>query len=228
MESKASRISRKPPSARERTYRLLRKKLLTGSYAPNQRLTEESIARELGVSRTPVREALHKLDLEGLVEPAGARGFRVPEDSVDEMNELFAIRAVMEGHALACLTEIVTDEHIRSLHRFIEDAEKARLSGHLDDVFQYNTRFHDLLYSLLAHQKPRLYNMIEDMRDYVVRYRKNTLVNLKGVQRSIAGHKKIVMALSLGDPQLCEHVMRKHVHEAREDTDLSSRGDSCI
>ncbi len=221
MKTNASKRTRSPRSARERTYRLLRKKLLSGSYAPNQRLTEEAIARELGVSRTPVREALHKLDLEGLVEPAGARGFRVPEDSVAEMDELFAIRAVMEGHALACLSGLVTDEQIASLHQFIDEAEKASLAGNIKDVFEYNTRFHDLLYSLLAHERPRLYNLIEDMRDYVVRYRKNTLVNLKGVQRSILGHKKIVMALSLGDPQLCEHVMRKHVSEAREDTNPS-------
>ena len=218
---KASKKSKSRVSVRERTYRLLRKQLLTGAYRPNQRLTEESIAGELGVSRTPVREALHKLELEGLVKPAGARGFRVPEDSLEDMNELFEIRAVMEGHALACLSEIATDDHITSLHRFINRAEKACLTGNLEDVFEYNTKFHDLLYSLLAGEKPRLYHLIEDMRDYVIRYRKNTLVNLKGVQRSIVGHKKIVMALSLGDPQLCEHVMRNHVHEAREDTELS-------
>lgn len=221
MDRSGSKRAKKTGSARERTYRSLRKKLLTGVYAPSQRLTEEAIARELGVSRTPVREALHKLDLEGLVEPAGARGFRVPEDSLKEMNELFGIRAVMEGHALACLSELVNDEIIQTLQQFIDQAERAWMSGNLEDVFDYNTRFHDLLYSLLAEEKPRLYSLIEDMRDYVVRYRKNTLVNLKGVQRSIAGHKKIVMALSLGDPQLCEHVMRKHVQEAQEDTELS-------
>ena len=224
MDTNSAKKSKNRLSARERTYRLLRKQLLTGAYSPNQRLTEESIAREQGVSRTPVREALHKLELEGLVKPAGARGFQVPEDSVEEMNELFEIRAVMEGHALACISAMVTDELIQSLQLFINQAEKACLAGNLEDVFEYNTHFHDLLYRQLAREKPRLYHLIEDMRDYVVRYRKNTLVNLKGVRRSIEGHKKIVMALSLGDPKLCEHVMRKHVHEAREDTELS-RGD---
>lgn len=223
MPAKDSHKPDHPRSARETTYQFLRERLLSGEYAPNQRLIEESIARTLGVSRTPVREALHKLELEGLVEPAGARGFRVPEDSVREMNELFEIRGVMEGHALACLVDIVSQSNISDLNRLIDQAEQACGAGDLEMVFEYNTRFHDLLYGLLAEQRPRLFGMIEDMRDYVVRYRKNTLITMKGALHSIAGHKKIVMGLSLGDRHLCEQIMRSHVREAQEDA-LRHRG----
>jgi DNA-binding GntR family transcriptional regulator len=205
------------PSARQETYRFLRERLLGGEYAPNERLVEESIARALGVSRTPVREALHKLELEGLVEPAGARGFRVPEDSVAEMKELFEIRGVMEGHALACLVDIVTARHLEDLNELIGLAERACEQGNLDSVFKLNTRFHDLLYGLLAAQRPRLFSLIEDMRDYVVRYRRNSLITKESALHSIAGHKKIVLALSLGDRHLCEQLMRSHVKEAQED-----------
>ncbi len=205
-------------SVREKTHQLLRHRLLVGELLPGQRLTEESLARDLGVSRTPVREALHKLELEGLVEPAGARGFRVPADSLAEMNELFQIRAVMEGHALACLAGIIDDEHLGQLGELIDRAEEACNSGELALVFDNNTRFHDLLYSLLQGRYPRLHSMIEDMRDYVIRYRKNTLLTLESARRSVDGHKKILMALNLGDDSLCEQVMRNHVLEAREDT----------
>lgn len=205
-----------PRSAREQTYRFLRERLLTGGYSPNQRLVEESIARTLGVSRTPVREALHKLELEGLVEPAGARGFRVPEDSLAGMNELFEIRGVMEGHALACLVDIVNEENMQDLNTLIDGAEQACAAGDLEMIFKYNTRFHDLLYGLLAEQRPRLFSLIEDMRDYVVRYRKNSLITMESAHHSIAGHKKIVMALTLGDRHLCEQLMRSHVREAQE------------
>ena len=215
--------ARKPgePPVREQTYKLLRERLLAGEFAPGQRLTEESIAQALGVSRTPVREALHKLELEGLVEPAGARGFRVPEDSAAEMSELFEIRGVMEGHALACLAGIVNDTILAELNSLIDGAEAACMAGELQEVFDCNTRFHDLLYSLLARERPRLYGLIEDMRDYVVRYRKNSLITKESALRSIAGHRKIVMALTLGDRYLCEQLMRSHVREAYTDALLN-------
>ncbi|MDA3790169.1 MAG: GntR family transcriptional regulator [Desulfobacula sp.] len=207
-----------PLSVREKTYSLLKKQLLTGQLRPNKRLTEESLAKKFGVSRTPVRDALHKLELEGLVKVAGARGFCVPEDSVEDMSELFEIRAVLEGHALACICKIITQENIQSLKKLVQSAEQAFLTGKLDLIFDYTTQFHDLLYGMLASQKPRLFSIIEDMREYVLRYRKNTLAHHDGVRRSISGHKKILMALDLREPQLCERIMRKHIYEAKEDT----------
>lgn len=204
-------------SVRERTYRYLRERLLAGRYAPKERLTEVAVARTLGVSRTPVREALHKLELEGLVEPAGGRGFRVPADSPAEMRELFEIRGLLEGHALACLAGSIERSVIAELEGLIERADEACNSGNLDLVFECNTRFHDLLYSQLAAERPRLHGLIEDMRDYVVRYRKNTLITKEGARRSVEGHKKIVLALSLGDRRLCEQLMRSHVREAQQD-----------
>lgn len=218
MAKNISKNSRNSLSVRERTYKLLRNQLLIGQFRPNQRLTEESLARKLGVSRTPVREALHKLELEGLVKPAGARGFCVPEGSIEEMKELFEIRGILEGHALASLCRSVTRENIQKLSELIVKAEQAFESGNLEHVFNYNTTFHDLLYSLIATEKPRLYSMIEDIREYVLRYRKSTLNRRLGAKRSIAGHKKIIMALELKDPQLSEQIMRRHVHEAEEDT----------
>jgi DNA-binding GntR family transcriptional regulator len=191
-----------PLSVREKTYSLLKKQLLTGQLRPNKRLTEESLAKKFGVSRTPVRDALHKLELEGLVKVAGARGFCVPEDSVEDMSELFEIRAVLEGHALACICKIITQENIQSLKKLVQSAEQAFLTGKLDLIFDYNTQF----------------SIIEDMREYVLRYRKNTLAHHDGVRRSISGHKKILMALDLREPQLCERIMRKHIYEAKEDT----------
>ncbi len=205
-------------SVREKTYSLLRKQLLTGQFPPNERLTEESLARKLGVSRTPVREALHKLELEGLVQTTGSRGFCVPEESTEDMNELFEIRAILEGHALACVCEIIADEDIQILEKLVQRAEHAFQSEEITRVFEYNTQFHDQLYGLIISQKPRLFSLIEDMREYVLRYRKNTLVHQRGARRSIAGHKKILLALELGNPSLCEQIMRNHVYEAKEDT----------
>lgn len=142
----------------------------------------------------------------------------MPEGSIEDMKELFEIRGILEGHALASLCHSVTPENIQELSELIVKAEQAFESENLEQVFNYNTTFHDLLYSLVAIDKPRLYSMIEDIREYVLRYRKSTLNRRRGAKRSIAGHKKIIMALELRDPQLSEQIMRHHVHEAEEDT----------
>ncbi len=205
-------------SVREQTYRLLRRQLVTGQFLPGQRLTEHFLAKRLEVSRTPIREALHKLELEGLVITAGARGYQVPYDLVEDMNELFEIRAILEGHALACLSTGIAAAALDELRLLVERAEQACGDGDLEQVFNLNTKFHDMLSSLIAESRPRLYGLIEDMRHYVLRYRENTLIHLASARRSIAGHKKILLSIELGDAQLCERIMRAHVREAREDT----------
>jgi len=203
-------------SVREKTYEYLKEKVLSGSFTPGERLTEEHLAEELGVSRTPIREALHKLELEGLVKPLETRGFCVPQHSIEEMEEIFDIRAIMEGYALRVLSETITEKELKKLENFIAKAEEAFAIKKTADVFKYNTEFHDTLHALISH-KSRLLSLMVDMRKYVLRYRKDTLSYLNGAQRSINGHKKIMLSLRLKDPDLCERVMREHIQEAKED-----------
>jgi DNA-binding GntR family transcriptional regulator len=201
----------------EQTYRHLKEKILTGHFLPDERLVEESLAGQLGVSRTPVREALHKLELEGLVRLKGARGFCVPEETAADMSELFEIRAVLEGHALSCLCNSIPEDSVRMLREYITRAELGVSEGRRELVFEANTKFHDLLYQLVRSRRPRLFNLIEDMRNYILRYRKDSLGTLEAARRSITGHKKILLALELNDPVLCEQVMRAHIYEAEAD-----------
>ena len=210
-------------SAREKTYEFLKEKVLSGRFRPGARLTEEHLAAELGVSRTPVREALHKLELEGLVRPLETRGFCVTRDSKEEIEEIFEIRMILEGYALRYVCKRVQKETLNKLDAIIEKAEKAYQDQKIDAVFKYNTQFHDTLHGLIAH-KPRLLGLMVDLRQYVLRYRKDTLQHIQGARRSIDGHLKIMMALRLGDPDLCERIMREHIQEAREDALYSLLG----
>lgn len=211
-----SRPRKNPVSVREKTYACLKAKVLSGGFSPGERLTEEHLAEELGVSRTPVREALHKLEREGLVQPLETRGFCIARDSKEEMEELFHIRAALEGYALRLVCETITADILEQLHAFIHLAEDALRRGQTDEIFEYNTQFHDTLHSVIAH-RPRLHGLIADMRKYVLRYRKDTLHYLEGARRTIDGHRKILMALGLKDPDLCERLMREHIYEAKRD-----------
>jgi DNA-binding GntR family transcriptional regulator len=201
---------------RERAYEHLKASILSGRFTPGERLTEEYLARELGISRTPIREALHKLESEGLITPLATRGFAAAQDSREEVEELFEIRAVLEGYALRLLCGRITDPVLAELETIVGQAEAALGRARLDEVFQWNTRFHDTLHELIT-DKRRLYHQMVTMRQYVLRYRKNTLQYPDAGRRTVAGHRKILLALRLGDPDLCERLMREHIRQSETD-----------
>ncbi len=209
-------------SAREKTYDYLKANILSGHFIPGERLAEEHLAEELGVSRTPVREALHKLEQEGLIEPLESRGFRVPQDSPEEIEDLFDIRTVLEGYTLKIICERITDEQIAMLEEIIEKADDALRRKRIDEVFQWNTQFHDTLHSLVA-DKRRFHSLIVNMRKYVLRYRKDTLQSLGAAKRASDGHRQILLALKLKEPELCERVMRTHIRQSKEDALQTNR-----
>lgn len=211
-------------SARERVYSYLKSAILSGKLHPGEKLTEEYLAETLGLSRTPVREAFHKLEAEGLIKPRKKRGFIVAKDSKEEVEELFELRSILEGYTLRIISQNLSEETFKKLNEFIEKAEEALKRNRIEDVFKWNTRFHDTLNDQISH-KNRLYRLMVNIRKYVLRHRKDTLRYPDGGRRSIEGHKKIMMALSLKDPDLCEKVMREHIQEAKEDAIQSLFGD---
>ncbi len=205
-----------PVPVRERAYEYLKTSILSGRFNPGERLTEEHLAKELGISRTPIREALHKLESEGLIKPLATRGFIASQDSKDEIEELFDIRAVLEGYALRVICGRITDAVRETLEDTVAKAEEALRRACLDEVFQWNTRFHDTLHELIT-DKRRLYHQMVTMRQYVLRYRKNTLQYPDAGDRTLDGHRKILLALRLRDPDLCERVMREHIQQSKAD-----------
>ena len=206
--------TRKP--VRRRVYEHLKTEILTGRLSPEERLGEEHLAETLGVSRTPVREALHKLEVEGLIQPGAKRGFIVSGDSREEVEDRFEIRAVLEGYALRIISTRVDEEHLERLEALIDRAEAALEANRMDEVFDLNTRFHDTLHELVA-DRERFFRLIVDMRKQVLRYRKETLQSREGARRTLNGHRRIVLALHLKDPDLCERTMREHIGQAKED-----------
>ena len=202
--------------ARQRVYEHLKSAILSGHLHPGEKLTEQSWAEAIGVSRTPVREALHKLEAEGLIKPRKKRGYIVSRDSKEEVEELFELRSILEGYTLRLISQTISEETFKQLEGFVQNAEEALRRKKINEVFKWNTRFHDTLHALVAN-KVRLHRLIVNMRKYVLRHRKDTLRYPDGGRRSVEGHRKILMALKLKDPDLCERIMREHIQEAKED-----------
>jgi DNA-binding GntR family transcriptional regulator len=217
MDLKRSQKTRKNGiSVREKTYEYLKASIFAGRFRPGERLAEEHLAEELQVSRTPVREALHKLEQDGLIEPLESRGFCIPKDSPEEIEDLFELRTVLEGYTLKIICERITDEQIAVLEGIVDQADDALRREKIDEVFQLNTLFHDTLHDLVA-DKRRFHSLIVNMRKYVLRYRKDTLQYLGAGNRASNGHRQIILALKLKDPELCDRVMRNHILQSKED-----------
>ncbi len=177
---------------------------------------EEVVARELEVSRTPVREALHKLEREGLIEHFPNRGFTVTRETESQVAEIFEIRSILEGHILRIACERATDEFISELKSILEKAETCLAQSKIGELHRFNTLFHDRI----IHQVPgreRLKGLVKDLREYVLRYRSATLRFPGGAERTLQGHEKIILALETGDQDLCERIMRAHVEGAKID-----------
>lgn len=203
---------------REVAYEFLKSSVLSGHFNPGERLTEEHLAKKLGVSRTPVREALHKLESEGLIKPLETRGFIVSRDSKDEVEELFELRAILEGYALRIISEKISEEDLKQLDRLVAGAEDALRRKRMEEVFKWNTKFHDTLHGIVVDKK-RLHRLLVNIRKYVLRYRMDTLQYPDGGKRAVDGHRKILLALKLKDPDLCERMMREHIQEAKADAE---------
>jgi DNA-binding GntR family transcriptional regulator len=209
-------MSRGREPLRERVYSHLRSAIVSGNIPPEERLVEEVIARELGMSRTPVREALHKLEREGLIEHFPNRGFTVIRETESHVAEIFEIRSILEGHVLRVACEAATDEFLSELKLLVEEAKRCLAQSRIEDVHRFNTLFHDRINRQVLGRE-RLKGLVRDLKEYVLRYRSATLRFPGGAERTIQGHEKLILALETGDQDLCERVMRAHIEEAKTD-----------
>lgn len=192
-------------------YRRLKAAIVSGQFAPGERLTEERLAEAMHVSRTPVREALHRLEVEEIIEPLGRRGFTVPAPSGSERDELLELRALLEGHAVqvwcgatSTLESIVQETAAK--------AEAALAEERIAEAMHWNRCFHAALCPP-ALGRPRLADALAAINGHLLRYR-GPLVSPEACGRAIAEHRGILLAVKLGEPDLGERLARQHGHAA--------------
>lgn len=205
-----------PPrqTMREWAYGRLKEGILSGVLAPGTRLVEAKLAEEIQVSRTPIREALHKLELEGLVRPRARRGFVVDQLTREDAEEIMDLRELLECHATRRAARRVDGGTLRRLQDLVRRAEGYLARGDLDSVFRLNTTFHDLINQAAGSR--RLSAMIDDLRKHVLRLRTETLRVRGEGRKSIAGHQRVLDALARRDAEVAARVMAEHVDEARQ------------
>ena len=187
----------------------LRQAILRGDIAPGQRLVESRIADALGISRTPVREAIHKLEREGAIGRLPRGGFSVMGLTREEIEETFGIRSLLESYAARLAAMKHQAKELRPLEDKIETFQAILDRGQLETLARVNTEFHDLLYALS--RSPKLIKMIHDLRDQIYRFRKALLKKKAMAKISNHDHRQMLKAMKERDADEVERLVREHI-----------------
>ncbi|MCH2394066.1 GntR family transcriptional regulator [Oceanibaculum sp.] len=198
-------------SRAELVYRALRAAIRDGEMEAGERLRETDIAEKLGVSRTPVREALQRLTAEGLLSVTAGRGVIVTEFDKQQVLELYALREVLEGAAAAFAAERASETDIDTLRQLIED--EAAGAGDGRSLAATNRAFHAALCEA-AHNR-YLTSAISALADSIDLLRGTTLAADGRRQEAEGEHRAIVDAIERCDPAGAERIARDHIREAR-------------
>ncbi|HEY9522047.1 MAG TPA: GntR family transcriptional regulator [Thermopolyspora sp.] len=191
----------------------VRNLILEGQYAPGDRLGEVELADALGVSRTPVRDALRRLQAEGLVEITANKGAKVVEYPHEDLETIFELRARIEGLAARQAASLATIEDADALHEIALAIKDHAEQRDIDTVYRLNAEFHQSLVRLSC--SAVLAQSISSLVHSPVLLRTYSSFDDEAMRRSVNHHIEIAAALRAGDPGWAEAVMRAHLFSAR-------------
>lgn len=196
-------------SLRGMVFTKIREDILSGKYVKNEELKEISIGQELGVSRTPVREALRQLELEGLVRIVPNKGAYVAGITNNDIHDIYVIRSYLEGLCARWACEHITQEQIDEIEETIYLSEFHVKKQHYDQIVELDTRFHELLYA--ASGSKILGHLLRDYHQYVHSVRKVTLAEPERAANSNAEHSAILEAIRNHDADKAETLAHEHI-----------------
>jgi DNA-binding GntR family transcriptional regulator len=197
----------------EAVYQALRHGIVHGDLAPGERLRSDALATELRVSRTPVREALRKLEAEGLVAHAGSR-LIVRAFSEQDLTELFYVREALEGMAARLAAENATPSEIAEIGELLEDMETVRRRGDLGALRRLTGEFHRLV--CRASHNNRLLQSLQTLLDSVRQIQTSTLYGEGSAAKALQEHRDLLEAIAAHDGERAERLAREHRRKTLE------------
>ena len=201
-------------SLRGRVFHKIREDILNGKYKQNEELREATIGAELGVSRTPVREAFRQLELEGLLKMIPNKGTYVTGITRKDVHDIYMIRSRLEGLAARWATENISEEQLDELEETLCLAEFHASKNRMEQMAQMDSRFHEIIYE--ACDSKMLEHLLKDFHQYVSRIRQKTLSsNVRG-NESNEEHTKLMEAIKAGNADEAEQVAHMHIMNAYE------------
>lgn len=201
-------------SLRGRVFHHLREDILSGKYKEGDELKEVAIGEELGVSRTPVREAFRQLELEGLIQIIPNKGAYVTGITEKDVKDIYMIRSLLEGLCARWACEHITDEQMEEMEENIYLSKFHAHKGHLEQLAELDNRFHEILYE--ACNSKMLEHQLRDFHEYVLRVRKKTLANVNRGPKSNEEHELLMEAIKAKDADKAEKLANMHMINAYE------------
>lgn len=208
-------VIQRTDTIRKKVYNHLRELILTGEYAPNKRLFETKISEEIGASRTPVREALHNLEQEGLIECLPKVGYAVKPIGDQEVAEICEIRGTVEGLAARWAVEKARDKLIEELQKNISISEAKVEKGEARAFIELDAQFHEIIARLSGSK--RLLELAQTLRNHMLRYRAHSIYSTENVVRAIDGHKGILASIEQGNIDGITIAINKHLEQSKKD-----------
>ena len=196
-------------SLRGKVYDRIREDILNGVYKEHEELKEATLGKMMDVSRTPVREALRQLELEGLVEIIPNKGARVTGITKKDIDDIYQIRYLLEGLSARWATEYITEEQIEKMEETLYLTEFHAKKGNFTQVYELDSQFHELMYE--ASGSKMLNHILTDFHMYVTRIRRTSLALDNRSKNSTEEHRAILDAIKARDAQKAEECAHNHV-----------------
>lgn len=198
----------------DQVFEQLKKMIFDGEFRPGNRIIESEVAESIGISRTPVREALHKLEAERLIVRLPKGGYVVKGMSIGEIEEIFDIRVLLESFAGYLAAQRWNDKQLAPLEEKLREFEKYLLINDLKELTRINTEFHELLYALS--KSPKLIQMINNLRDEIFLLREILLESMKVGSLSHNDHKEIIKAIKHREAEKVERLLKEHILRGKD------------
>ena len=199
-------------SLRGKVFHKIRDDILSGKYRENEELKEVAIGEELGVSRTPVREALRQLELEGLVQIIPNRGAFVTGIQAKDVHDIYMIRSRLEGLCARWACEKMTQEQMDAMEENVYLSEFHAARGNMEQIAELDSKFHHILY--VSCDSKMLEHLLMDYHQYVLRIRRKTLSTVERAMASNEEHKAIMNAIREKNADLAEELADRHMKNA--------------
>ena len=201
-------------SLRGQVFDKIRSDILNGKYKRGEELVESSIGKELGISRTPVREAIRQLELEGLVQLVPNKGAFVTGISEKDVRDIYLIRARLEGLAARMAAKNITPELLDAMEETVVLSEYHAKKEHYEQVCEMDSKFHKLLYK--ASGSRILEHTLTDFHQYVQRVRMASIMKKRRMEKSNDEHDAILTAIREHDEEKAELVATRHISNTVE------------
>lgn len=200
-------------SLRATVFNDLEQAIINGEYKSGDSLSELMLSQKYGVSRTPVREALRQLELEGLVQLVPNKGATVIGVSEKDIDDIYAVRIRIEGLAARLCAENATEEELQALERLCDLQEFYLLKGKTEQLWQLDGEFHNTIFE--ASRNRPLRSMLSSFHSYISRARSNSMRSADRAAQSVDEHRAILSAITVHDGDRAEQLMTEHIIAAR-------------